>query len=106
MEIEEFFDFLLPGDEGLNVPSFRVCDDGDNLSGFLKIIPEYFSKEIKNVGNLDKTPEVLLKELKEKELDLRPVINTLLSFYFSRPAVVKSLTGRPVPLTISGIAEF
>jgi len=83
-----------------------LCDDADNIAGFLRTIPEEFLININNVEHISGSPDVLLKGLKEKGLDLRPVINSLLSFYFSRPSVVKPLTKRDVPLTISGIAEF
>lgn len=106
MSIDEFFELLFPGDKMLNVPSFSTCDDRANVDGFLRTVPQVFIDELKDVEPLKYTSEELLKNLKSGGMDLRPVINDALSFYFSRPAVVIPLTGRSVPLTTSGIAKY
>ena len=106
MHIDDFFEMLFPGDKVLNVPSFRSCDDKTNVDGFLQTIPQGFIDELKIMRSFSYTPEELLKELKKSGIDLRPVINDALDFYFSRSAVVIPLTGRSVPLTTSGMAKY
>ncbi|MET0105812.1 MAG: hypothetical protein ABW072_11835 [Sedimenticola sp.] len=106
MDINDFFELLFPGDKVLNVPSFKVCDDKSNVNGFLRTVPQDFIDELKDVEPSVNEPEELLKELKSGGMDLRPVINNALSFYFSRPSVVTPLTGRTVPLTTSGMAKY
>jgi hypothetical protein len=106
MNIDDFFELLFPGDKVLNVPPFRTCDARSNVDGFLRTVPQEFIDELKGVEPLGHAPEELLKVLKSSGMDLRPVINDALSFYFSRPAVVTPLTGRSVPLTTSGMAKY
>ncbi|MCW8889583.1 MAG: hypothetical protein OQL20_02840 [Sedimenticola sp.] len=106
MRIEDFFELLFPGDKKLNVPSFRDCDDKSNVDGFLQTIPQVFIDELEGLKSSGYTSEALLKELKKKGIDLRPVINDVLDFYFSRSSVVTPLTGRSVPLTTSGMAKY
>lgn len=106
MSIDDFFDLLFPGDKILNMPRFRVCDSKANVDGFLRSVPQGLIDELKDVDLTGNTPEGVLKELKNRDIDLEPVINNALSFYFSRPTVVVPLTGRSVPLTTSGIATY
>lgn len=106
MQPKELFDILLPGDDRLGVPSFSMSDSEDNVIGFLKSLPNGFIDDIAHLTLTDSSLESHLDALKGVRLDLRQVMYSLLSFYFSRPAVVRPLTGRSIPLSTSGIAKF
>ncbi len=106
MSIDDFFELLFPGDKVLNVPPFGTCDNKSNVDGFLQTVPQEFVDELKYVEPPGHASDEVLKALKSGSMDLRPVINDALSFYFSRPLVVTPLTGRSVPLTTSGMAKY
>ena len=106
MNIDDFLDLLFPGDNLLNIPSFRNSDDESSVNDFLCSVPQSFIEELKNMDYVKKTPDEILKELKNRDLDLKPVINNALYFYFSRPTVVIPLSGRSLPLSKSGMAYY
>lgn len=101
-----FLDFLLPGDPELNVPAFSQCDDRALVDSFVQSLPKDVVTKVCSLNYYDDSPNEALKKLKEKGVDARPMINSTLSFYFSRPSVVVPLTKRAVPLTTSGVSTY
>lgn len=106
MKVDEFFDLLFPGDPVANIPSLSCSDVKISVDGFFQSLPESLLLILKAIDVDEYYPDQLLKVLKSEGVDMNNVINDALSFYFSRSAVVIPLTGRSVPLTTSGIAQY
>ena len=106
MNIDDFLELLFPGDKILHVPSFRESDVESTVDDFLCSIPHSFIEELKNIDHIEETPDEILKELKNRGVELKPVINNVLYFYENtlKPIfATKSLTSSSsIPLRVSG----
>jgi len=108
MQIDTFFDILFPGDENSGAPSFSQSDQGQMLEGFYTQIDNHIHQVILGLDKteVDINADELIELIKTEVPDLKLLLNNALAFYFSRPDVVIPLTGRRVPLTTSGMAEY
>ena len=108
MHINAFFDILFPGDEVSGAPSFSKSDRGEVLDGFYVQIDNHTYKVISELdeAEIDINADELIELVKTDVPDLKLLLNGALAFYFSRPDVVISLTGRSVPLAMSGMAKY
>jgi len=102
----DFLDFLLPGDATLNIPAFSKCDDLDSISYFVQLFSPELIERLSNMNLYEYSHKELLTEIKNQGEDIRPIIEKVLAFYFSRPDVVVPLTGRTVPLSASGMSKY
>jgi len=106
MKVNTFFNLLFPGDESLGVPAFSICDKEYIVNGFFDSIPEFFVNKLNDLEDIGQSPDEILTALKASNAGVRLVVDMALSFYFSRPNVIVPLTGRSIPLTISGMAKY
>lgn len=106
MSIDNFFNKLFPGDEVLGVPKFTLCDKRYIVDGYLQSISKDIINELDRMEYNHRPIEETLKKLKSNNIKVQVLINSAISFYFSRSSVVTPLTRRSVPLTTSGMANY
>ena len=106
MLVIKFFDILFPGDKKLGIPSFSNCDKIEIVTTFLSQIDDQSTMIIKKIDKSQIDIDDIMIEIEEELPDVKRLLNSAITFYFSRPDVVLSLTGREVPLTSSGMAVY
>ena len=62
--------------------------------------------ETNKINESQINPDELIFKVETELPDIKELLNSAISFYFSRPNVVIPLTGRDVPLTKSGMAVY
>ena len=104
--VSEFFDILFPGDKKLGTPSFSDCDKVEIVYGFFSQIDNQTTIIINKIDVSEIDPDELINKIEAELPDVKRLLNSAISFYFSRPNVVISLTDRGVPLATSGVAIY
>ena len=106
MLVSTLFDILFPGEKKLGTPSFSNCDRKEIINNFLNQIDNQTTLIISKINDSNIDPDELIAKIEAELPDAKKLLTSALTFYFSRPNVVLSLTGREVPLTASGMAVY
>lgn len=106
MLVSELFDVLFPGDKKLGIPSFSNCDKIDIVTSFFSQIDRDTILTLKKIDETKIDLDELIIKIEAELPDIKKLLNSAISFYFSRPKVVILLTGRRVPLTSNGMAVY
>lgn len=106
MQISTFFDILFPGEKKLGTPSFSNCDKKEIVSNFFNQIDNQTILIISKIDESNIDPDELIVKIEGELPNVKKLLTSAIIFYFSRPDVVFSLTGREVPLTASGMAVY
>ena len=106
MQVSTLFDILFPGEKKLGTPSFLNCDRKEIINNFLNQIDNQTTLIISKINDSNIDPDELIVKIEAELPDAKKLLTSALTFYFSRPDVVLSLTGREVPLTASGMAVY